>query len=59
MIIKKTVTFTQDNVDAAVVELAEEIKKGFSITAMQTDSPGISSDFRREITVCLERRPAP
>lgn len=59
MITKKTITFTWDDVDEVVLDIAEEIKKGFTLSNIKADPPSVMLGSRREYTVELERRPDP
>ena len=59
MVTKKTITFNWVNPDEAVLTVAEEVKKGFTIVNARMNPPEITIDGRGpEFTVELERRPA-
>lgn len=56
---RKTVIFTWESIDEAVLDVAEEIKNGFTIVNARMDPPEITIGGRGpEFTVDLERRPA-
>lgn len=60
MIIKKEITATLENLDGVVLELAEEVKKGYTIKGITLNDGAIHWDTREsKFIVKMERAVGP
>ena len=60
MIIKKEITATLENLDGVVLELAEEVKKGYTIKSITLNDGAIQRDTRGpKFIVKMERAVGP